>query len=125
VLVLVDCASYPLASSPDATYRDAMQAWVDVLALTGTDYDWSRTFPAPLRRHGFRHVDALVTSPVLQGGSPTAPFWKLTLETLRQRIVTAGLSTDTTLDDAQRLLDDPEFWDLAPAFVAAWGRRPR
>jgi SAM-dependent methyltransferase len=124
VLVLVDCASYPLASSHHDGYRDAMQAWVDVLALTGTDYDWSRTFPTPLRRHGYRGVGALVTSPVLQGGSPTARFWKLTLETLRERIVTAGLSTNASLDRAQRLLDDPDFWDLAPAFVAAWGRRP-
>jgi hypothetical protein len=35
------------------------------------------------------------------------------------------LATDATIDEAQRLLDDPGFWDLAPAFVAAWGRRPR
>jgi SAM-dependent methyltransferase len=124
-LVLVDCASFPIASSHHAVYRTAMQAWVDVLALTGTDYDWSRTFPAPLRRHGYRDVGSLVTTPVLRGGGPTARFWKLTLETLRARIVTAGLSTDAALDDTQRLLDDPEFWDLGPAFVAAWGRPPR
>ena len=125
VLVLVDCASYPIPSSHHAVYRDAMQAWMDVLALTGTDYDWSRTFPSPLTRHDYRDVGALVTSPPLQGGSDTARFWKLTLETLRERIVGARLSTDETIDAAQRLLDDPEFWDLAPAFVAAWGRRRR
>ncbi len=125
VLVLVDCASSPLASSRHPVYRDAMQAWVDVLALTGTDYDWSRTFPIPLVRHGCRDVGAMVTSPVLHGGSPTARFWKLTLETLRERIVAAGLATDALVRDAQALLDDPDFWDLAPAFVAAWGRRPR
>jgi SAM-dependent methyltransferase len=125
VLVLVDCASFPIASSRHAVYRTAMRAWVEVLALTGTDYDWSRTFPTPLRRHGYRDVGSLVTTPVLRGGAPTARFWKLTLETLRERIVTAELSSDAALDAAQRLLDDPEFWDLAPAFVAAWGRRPR
>lgn len=125
VLVLVDCASFPIVSSDHAVYRDAMQAWVDVLALTGTDYAWSRTFPTPLRRHAFRDVGSLVAAPVVQGGAPTARFWKLTLETLRERIVTADLSTDDALDAAQRLLDDPEFWDLAPAFVAAWGRAPR
>jgi SAM-dependent methyltransferase len=75
VLVLVDCASFPLASSGHAVYRDAMQAWVDVLAVTGTDYDWSRTFPAPLSRHGFRDVGVMVQSHALQGGSPTARFW--------------------------------------------------
>ncbi len=123
-LVLVDCASFPLASSPTAEYRDAMQAWVDVLALTGTDYDWSRTFPTPLVRHDCRDVGSMVSAPVLQGGSPAARFWSLTLETLRGRILTADLSTDDALDAAQRLLEDPDFWDLAPAFIAAWGRPP-
>jgi 2-polyprenyl-3-methyl-5-hydroxy-6-metoxy-1,4-benzoquinol methylase len=73
-LVLVDCASFPLASSSNAVYRDAMQAWVDVLARTGTDYDWSRTFPAPLVRHDCRDVGSMLSAPVLRGGSPTARF---------------------------------------------------
>jgi SAM-dependent methyltransferase len=125
VLVLVDCASFPVASSHHVAYRDAMQAWVDVLALTGTDYDWSRTFPEPLLRHGYRDVGAMLAAPVLRGGSPTARFWQLTLESLRSRIVAADLSTDGAIDEALRLLGDPELWDLAPAFVATWGRRPR
>jgi SAM-dependent methyltransferase len=125
VLVLVDCASYPIPSSHHEEYRTAMQAWVDVLAVTGTDYDWSRTFPTPLTRHGYRDVGVLVTSPPVRGGSDTARFWKLTLETLRARIVDAGFATDATIDAAQRHLDDPGFWDLAPAFIATWGRRPR
>jgi SAM-dependent methyltransferase len=124
VLVLVDCASFPIPGSHHSLYRDAMQAWVDVLAATGTSYDWARTFPEPLRAHGCRDLGARVSALVLHGGSPTARFWSLTLETLRERIVAAGLSTADALDAAQRLLTDPEFWDLAPAFVAAWGRRP-
>jgi SAM-dependent methyltransferase len=125
VLVLVDCASFPIASSHQPAYRVAMQAWVDVLALTGTDYDWARTFPTPLRRHGYRALGAQVAASALQGGAPNARFWKLTLETLRERIVAAALLDDAGIDEAQRLLDDPDYWDLAPAFVAAWGRRPR
>jgi hypothetical protein len=122
--VLVDCASYPIASSHHAVYRDAMQAWIDVLARTGTDYGWASTFPRPLQRHGYRQLGVQAIAPVLRGGGPTARFWQLTLETLRERIVAAGLASDTLLDDAQQLLDDPDFWDLAPAFVATWGRRP-
>jgi hypothetical protein len=61
--LLADCTSFPIASSRHAVYRDAMQAWVEVLASTGTDYDWSRTFPSPLSRHGYRDVGALVASP--------------------------------------------------------------
>jgi SAM-dependent methyltransferase len=52
-LVLVDCASYPIESSSNDVYRVALQAWVDVIARTGTDYAWTRTFPEPLQRHGY------------------------------------------------------------------------
>ena len=123
-LVLVDGASFPMFSSPNQVYRDAMRAWVDVLAITGSDVDWGRTFPEPLRRRGFRDVDAAASSPVFRGGSPVARLLSLTLESLRHRILEAGLLSDLALDEAQRLLADPEFWDLAPAFIAAWGRRP-
>jgi len=124
MVVLVDCASFPVFGSSNAVYRAAMNAWVDVLALTDTDYDWPRTFPEPLQRHGYRNVGAAAMVPVLQGGSPMARFWSLTLETLRARILEAGLLTNDAVDKARQLLADPQFWDLGPGFVAAWGRRP-
>jgi SAM-dependent methyltransferase len=123
-LVLVDCASYPIFSSPHEAFRNAMRAWVDVIGRTGTDYDWTRTFPEPLQRHGYREVGATAIAPVLQGGTPVARFWSLTLETLRARIIEAGLVSDAELDEARRLLADPEFWDLGAGWVAAWGKRP-
>ena len=46
------------------------------------------------------------------------------LETLRTRILDAALLTSAQIDDAQRLLADPSFWDLGPAWIAAWGTRP-
>jgi SAM-dependent methyltransferase len=123
-LVLVDCASYPIATSPHEPFRKALQAWVDVIGRTGTDYEWTRTFPEPLQRHGYRDVGATALAPMIRGGTPAARFWSLTLETLRFRIVDARLASDADLDEAQRLLDDPEFWDLGPGWVAAWGKRP-
>jgi SAM-dependent methyltransferase len=123
-LVLGNFASFPVFSSPHEAHRDAMRALFEVLAITGTDFDWGRTFPEPLRRRGYRDVGVSAIVPVLQGGSPHARFLSLTLESLRQRIVEAGLLSDLALNEAQRLLADPEFWDLAPAFIAAWGRRP-
>jgi len=123
-LVLVDCASYPIETSCNDVYRVALQAWVDVIARTGTDYAWTRTFPEPLQRHGYRDVGLAARQLPVNGGTPTAKFWSLTLETLRTRIVDGGLLTEGELDDAQRLLADETFWDLGPAWVAAWGKRP-
>jgi SAM-dependent methyltransferase len=123
-LVLVDCAAFPIETSAHEAYRTSMQAWVDVIRITGTDYEWTRTFPEPLQRHGYRDVGAAARTTVVRGGTPTARFWSLTLDTLRARILDAQLASDATLDEAQRQLADPEFWDLGACWIAAWGKRP-
>jgi len=125
VLYLDDCASFSLDASPSSLYLRALRAWIAVLARTGTSYEWARTFPAPLLGCGLVDVGAEVDVPVLQGGSPVAEFWSLTVEFLRPRIVALGLLTDAEVDAARALLADPAFWDLSPAFVGAWGRAPR
>jgi SAM-dependent methyltransferase len=124
VLVLVDCASFPVLDSPNRSYRAAMRAWVDILATTGTDYRWPRTFPQPLQRHRYRDIGAMADVQVLQGGSPIARVMSLTLESLRHRIIDAGILSSSAIDDAQRLLADPDFWDLGPSWMAAWGHKP-
>ncbi len=122
-LVLDDCASFSIAASPDPVYLRALQAWVAVLARTGTDYEWARTFPDPLVRAGLVDVGATVDVPVLRGGSPVAEFWSLTVEFLRPQILGLGLLSAAEVDAARTRLADPDFWDLSPAFVSAWGRR--
>jgi SAM-dependent methyltransferase len=124
VLVLVDAASFSAVGSPNPSYRGAMQAWEDVLALTGTDYQWARTFPRPLQRHGYREVGVMADLQMMQGGSSIARLMSLTLDSLRDRIIDAGRLSSSEIDDAQRLMADPEFWDLGPTWIAAWGRRP-
>src|SRR5258707_1223090 len=80
-------------------FAKAMAAWVDIIGRTGTDYDWTRTFPEPLQRHGYRDVGATAIAPVFRGGTPIARFWSLTLETLRTRIVEARLLSDSEIDE--------------------------
>lgn len=123
-LHLDDCASFSLSGSTDHLYVRALRAWIAALARTGTDYEWARSFPEPLVRCGLVDVGAEVDVPVLRGGSPVAEFWSLTIEFLRPRIVAAGDLSNGEIDDARALLADPAFWDLSPAFVGAWGRRP-
>lgn len=123
-LYLDDCASFPLDSSRSEVYRAAMDAWATALGRTGTSYTWAREFPEPLARVGLVDLGCEVDTPVLHGGSPVAEFWSLTLEFLRPVIAEHGLLRDEDLDRAQALLADPGFWDLSPAFVGAWGRKP-
>lgn len=123
-LHLDDCVSFPIESSGSELYRRAMHAWAAVLGRTGTSYTWGRTFPAPLAAVGLVDLGCEVDAPVVQGGSPVAEFWSLTLEYLRSGIVEYGHLSAEDLDATRALLADPEFWDLSPAFVGAWGRRP-
>ena len=123
-IYLNDCASFSIESTPNPVYAKAMRAWVEVLAKTGTDYEWGRALPLHLVRHGLQDVGAEVDVPLLRGGSPFAEFWSLTLEFLRSNIVEAGLSTHPDIDAARALLADPGFWDLSPAMVGAWGQWP-
>lgn len=124
VLVLVDTASFPVFSSRNPVYKKAMQAWVDVLALTGSDYEWARSFPEPIQRRGFRNVGFSAITPVVQGGAPLAQFWSSTLEAMRTRLLDAQVISGEEIDSAQRTLADPRFYDLGAAFLATWGRRP-
>jgi SAM-dependent methyltransferase len=123
-LYLDDCATFSIDATPNPLYAKAMGAWIEILARTGTDYAWARTFPEPLVRCGLEEVGAEVDVAVLRGGSPVAEFWSLTLEFFGSQILDSGLLTGGELDAARELLADPGFWDLSPAFVGAWGRRP-
>ncbi|MEB3062488.1 class I SAM-dependent methyltransferase, partial [[Mycobacterium] zoologicum] len=123
-LVVVDCASFPLASSHNLIFRTAIEAYIDMVALTGTDYEWARRFPEPLQRRGFRDIGVSAMVPTVQGGTPFAKFWSLTLEAVRPRLLNAKLIGNEEIDRAQHLLADPEFFDLGPGFLAAWGHRP-
>ncbi|HUH69555.1 MAG TPA: hypothetical protein VLZ05_12205 [Mycobacterium sp.] len=44
---------------------------------------------------------------------------------MRPRLLDAKLIGNEEINQAQRLLADPEFFDLGPGFLAAWGRRPQ
>jgi hypothetical protein len=123
-LYLDYCASFTIETSGSEAYRRALDASAAALGRTGTSYTWARSFPEPLARVGLVDLGCEVDTPVLQGGSPVAEFWSLTLDFLQPRIVEHGLLGGAELDAARALLADPAFWDLSPAFVGAWGRKP-
>jgi SAM-dependent methyltransferase len=123
VLVVENVARYPIAAAHDATYRRAMKAWADTTAAGGTDYRWTARLPAPLVGAGLTHCDTSLQAPLVRGASALARFWSRALERVRPAVLDAGFATAADFDKALALLADPDFWDLAPAFVSAWGRR--
>jgi trans-aconitate methyltransferase len=122
-LYVQNFASFPLDSSSEPVYTTAYNAFADLIGQSGTDYAWARTFPKPLIELGLSDVGAAVDTQVMRGGSPIAQFISLTLQALTPRIVDMGIATQSDLDVAQRRFVDPDFWDLAPALIGAWGQR--
>jgi hypothetical protein len=61
----------------------------------------------------------------MEGGSPGAPWFRLSLDHLRARLVGVGKLTDDEVDRMLALFEDPHWSAFSPIIMAAWGRRPR
>lgn len=124
VVVIESFGWFPIDSSSDAPYRHVMQRWSDLILDTiGTDTRWSREYPRTLARFGLKSLGATTVTHHIQGGSPLADFWRLTVAMSRDKMLDGGYITAAEYDAfAERLLD-PSFWDLAPAVAQTWGRK--
>ncbi|CAM3879486.1 class I SAM-dependent methyltransferase [Smaragdicoccus niigatensis] len=122
-LYLDNFSMFTADSSPYPPMPKAWRAFAEMIGRTGTSYEWARTFPKPLVDAGLSDIDAAVNAPVVQGLSPFAEWIGLSLRTLWPRIVEAGIATQADLDAVDQLLTDPNYWDVGPALVGAWGRR--
>jgi hypothetical protein len=66
-------------------------------------------------------AEGLVTMQI--GGTPSARFWKITLEQVQDQLLEAGLLTSAELEDYRSLLDGPKFRWFTSMVVSVWGRR--
>lgn len=125
LLMIESIASFPIASGGTPAFTDAMHAIESTLAATiGTDATWPRTFPTPLLTHGLTDVSASVHIPATGGRNASARCWSHTLTQLRPRILEHTPQALPAVDEALRLLDRPEFFELAFATAVCWGRKP-
>ncbi|MDG6107048.1 class I SAM-dependent methyltransferase [Dactylosporangium aurantiacum] len=125
LLMIESIASFPIASGGTPAFRDAMHAVESTLAATiGTDAGWPRTFPSPLLAHGLTEVSASVHVPATGGRNASARCWSHTLTQLRPRMLELTPEVLPAVDEALRLLDRQEFFELAFATAVCWGRRP-
>jgi hypothetical protein len=73
---------------------------------------------------GLLNVEAEGRCPIVRGGHPLAAhFLRLTLEKLREPLLSAGHVTKAAFEEAVAALEDPAVTVVAPMTVAAWGWR--
>jgi len=91
---------------------------------TPVDCEYGRRALRDLAAVGLVDVEAEGRVPIVRGGHPLAAhFLRLTLEKLRQPVLSAGHVTREAFDEAVAALEDPTVTVVAPMTVAAWGWR--
>lgn len=125
VLLLEEPESTLMVNSPHPAWRVVINAFTTHLGKTvGSDVNWARTLPVPLRKAGLVDVGLDVRLQHIHSGNDEARWWRMSLEQSRAAIVAAGLAADADFAAAYRELASPDFHDLSLAVFAAWGRSP-
>jgi SAM-dependent methyltransferase len=111
-----------------AEFDRASRALVAALRASGPiDPDFGRRLPALVEQLGaLRELVDIghdgVSADGRGGDAPTARFWQMTDELLRDRFVAAGVLTAADFDERDRAYDDPSFSFVGFTIFAVWGR---
>ena len=107
------------------TFTRVAQAHNAVLAeRNGFDHSYGRRLVGDLTHAGLAEIGCDGRSSMWQGAGPGGAIWRLTLEQLREPLITSGRVTATEVDEVIALSGDPRFRVQSPITMAAWGRRP-
>jgi SAM-dependent methyltransferase len=88
----------------------------------GIKFDLGRHLPRMLRAHGLGDIGNEGRVFVMEGGSPGALWFQLSMEQLRPRLVGPDKLSDADVDRMLELFADPAWAALSPIIFAAWGR---
>jgi SAM-dependent methyltransferase len=125
VLESVDyVAAVPVSELGAAEHAHVQAVRLEAFTKLGLDLYLGRQLPAKLRAEGLVEIANEGRVFVMEGGSPGARWFQLSLSHLRARLVGEGLLSDTEVDRMLALFDDPDWAAYSPIIVAAWGRRP-
>lgn len=124
-ILLEEVDFFPVHTSTSEIYTNFMTGLTRaVVAASGGDCFWARNLPALVADQALVEVNAAGDQFVLRGGSPWAEFFALSATQIRGTILERSETLNAEqLDAALQLLDDPAFWALSAAGIAAWGKR--
>ena len=124
-LVLEDYDTGGAAVYPDDTGAGAViDAVLDFMSRSGFDPELGRKLTHELERAGLEEVGAEGSVPIYRGGTAATDFLRLSIKSLSEQVVEAGMLTREQIEAGLARLDDPEATVLHATSVAAWGRKP-
>jgi SAM-dependent methyltransferase len=89
----------------------------------GIKADYGRHLPRLVREAGLIDVGSEGRVFVMEGGSPGARWFQLSLDQLRSRLRGPDKLSDAEIDAMLELFANPDWAALSPTIFACWGRR--
>jgi SAM-dependent methyltransferase len=102
-------SAIPISDAGAREHQHTQSVRLQAFSASGVDHSLGRHLPARLR--------------IMEGGSPGARWFRLSLAHLRSRLVGPGMLTDAEVDRMLELFDDPNWSAFSPIIMAAWARR--
>lgn len=99
-------------------------AVLDLMAANGFDAECGRKLPAALEALGLDDVRAEGRVRLIRSATPDTAFFKLTVESLHDVLVSSGRMRDEEIGELRAYIDEPGNTLLSPILVACHGRRP-
>lgn len=126
VVESVDYASAIAVSELGAEeHMRSQAARLSAFAASGVDVNYGRRLPRAFREAGLVDIGNEGRVFVMEGSSPGARWFELSMRQLRQRLVREGRITDAEINRMLELFADPDWAAFSPIIMACWGRTRR
>ncbi len=116
-------SAMPISELGAQEHEHTQSVRLQAFSVSGVDHTLGRRLPAQLRALGLRDVGNEGRVWVMEGGSPGARWFRLSLAHLRPRLVGPGMLSDQEIDRMLELFEDPDWSAFSPVIMAVWGRR--
>jgi SAM-dependent methyltransferase len=124
-----DCISYAAADPAHpraAGFERISQALFSALQASGPiDFYFGRRLPALIDGLGVQELAHEAVALLGRGGDPTARFFQMTGELLREPVIASGALSAADFDARKGAYEDPSFWFVGLTVFGVWAQRPR
>ena len=119
----VDYASaIPVSELGAQEHMRSQAARLSAFKASGVDVNYGRRLPRAFREAGLVDIGNEGRVFIMEGGSPGARWFELSMRQLRKRLVSEGRITDSEIDRVLELFADPDWAAFSPIIMACWGR---
>jgi SAM-dependent methyltransferase len=106
-------------------HRHSQSIRLQMFNTLGVDANFGRRLPRSLREAGLLDIGNEGRVFVMEGGSPGARWFELSMRQLRGRLVKPGGLSNAEVDRMLELFANPKWAAFSPIIMACWGRMKR